>query len=293
MKKSKILSMFIVSTMLLAGCQSATDVAESVNTDSVTVSETTSIEKSVEDTETAIEDTEQVVSETVSETTSIEENNDVQVWVAAYAEKVYTELQSENGLTFENMYNPEYAFTVTPVNIGEENEMLKMNADIAFIDIDFDGIPEMFLGCHGTSHSAHIVYNLNGEKLGVVHSGYLSDISSFDGKLYFMNNMFSWVKAENGMPAITVNYLAATDSYTVNMYENSKCVNTVEDVKEEEITQYYEKFMEVSLKDIQDNKTDSVVRVIDYLRVPDTENYTETDIEACIASLLQQYINQI
>lgn len=104
------------------------------------------------------------------------------------------------------------------------------------------------------------------------------------------NATWGWTKLSEGLPKIYVDGMfTETGSNTVVVTKNGE-QQTFEGKTYEEVMDLYRTELGVEYEQLQG--TDGEIPftyVRDYLRVPDTENYTEDDIYNCIKGLLQKY----
>lgn len=281
----------LLAAVLLTGCRSGTEgqsgtVTETfsdTNAESSAKTETSAATTSVE---TTAEVTEKPAPDVYSE--------NVKAWAETFAGLVYAEL--ENNKTAET---PTELYPASSLETSEEALFnAAFNADIFFIDTDFDGVPELFAGGRGiTGTGSYTVYTADGVSYGNgLFAHYFDAYCIADGCMFAHSGSTGfdgWTKLCDGLPTIFCNGLLS-DEKTNNMtlrYSDGR-VQDFNGLTYDEAMDMYRKYLNVEyekLKFADDPENVPFAYARGVLKVPDPENYTEEDIYNCLAELLAEY----
>lgn len=303
-----VISITLVATLLCTAC-----VKETVQEDTVTSTSVTTLvlptETSVKTTTETVVTTEKMVEHTTEDTTSsLTENTtitdnltettavikaispEIDVIAQMYAHKLMERC------TYDKENKDAYS-QFRPLN-GVE---MGLQSVMALIDVDFDGIPELFAGICGTIGAGfYDIYTPNGETLGTdVYC--CSDLSSghiVDGVMYMFsgrNPNPGWVKLIVGTPSVMVqDWINTKDAVNpVEVHTSNGTVKYFEKQSMEDIKDLYKEYLAVNYDDLYltvDSPEYLCVR--GSLSVPDPMNYTEDDIYNCLVPLLNDYVMQ-
>lgn len=281
----------LLAVVLLTGCRSGTEgqsgtVTETfsdTNAESSAKTETSAATTSVE---TTAEVTEKPAPDVYSE--------NVKAWAETFAGLVYAEL--ENNKTAET---PTELYPASSLETSEEALFnAAFNADIFFIDTDFDGVPELFAGGRGiTGTGSYTVYTADGVSYGNgLFAHYFDAYCIADGCMFAHSGSTGfdgWTKLCDGLPTIFCNGLLS-DEKTNNMtlrYSDGR-VQDFNGLTYDEAMDMYRKYLNVEyekLKFADDPENVPFAYARGVLKVPDPENYTEEDIYNCLVELLAEY----
>lgn len=294
MKTNRILTT-IIAMMLLTSCTSAnTAPVVSAETSTATVTTTEELFETTKTIATTVPngDTVDTIVDIVTDETVYSEK--VQEWARNFARVVYAEL--------ENNKTTDTPTVLTPISITHEIsafDMDAMSADIFFLDTDFDGVPELFAGGHGTMGSGrYSVYGADGTMYGNAFFTWSIEDFYIDGMTLYApsgsNSTPGYTKLTQGLPQIHANGFAFIDGTNtdVKIDLGNNSVTDVSVTTNAEYEALYSQYLGVNYADLQLIDTSSTPYVRDYLRVPDPANYTEEDIYNCLVSLLDEYVAQ-
>ena len=303
-KVAFILSLVSVSTLVCTGCNRH-DNAQGVATLPLTneeypvAVESTDTNKTTETTaettfETTAETTAETTMETASEnavTTSNYTTQDIENWTRNFAHSLYTDIVN----TDVN------AAVIIPISTEHEIstfDVEAMLADIIFMDVNYDGVPEFFAGGHGTMGSGrYSVYDVDGNCYGT--EIFTWDLLSFetDGQTMYApigsNSTPGHVVLKQGLPQIYANgfaYIDGTPTDVIVKTTSGATVNTTVTTSEE-FEKLYQQYLNVDCTSLH-KISEETNYVRDYLRVPNPEDYTEDDIYACLLPLINAYVLQ-
>lgn len=172
-----------------------------------------------------------------------------------------------------------------------------MLADIFLIDVNNDGLPEMFAGGHGTAGGgSYSIYDTSGNCWGTDIITW--DVLSFetDGQNMYAtsgsNASPGHTKIVEGLPQIHANGFAFIECNTTEVTIETvagESINTTVTTTEE-FEALYAQYLDVDYATLSTIDEDTTVYVRDYLRVPDVNNYTEDDIYNCLVPMLNDYV---
>lgn len=232
---------------------------------------------------------------TSSLTELIAHNQDVQTQARIFANFVYEEL--ENNKISENptiLVPISCDYEISETGFAPE----AFCADTFFLDTNFDGVPELFVGGYGTMGTGrYSIYDAaNGSKYGnAFFTHRLDGFCIANGSMYVSsgNNWYhGWTKLCVGLPSVHIKLSSSeTELYDVDISINGE-KQTLEMLTFNEFKALYPKYLGVEYDDLQlIGKDEDIpfVYVRDYLRVPNPENYTEEDIYNCLVELLAEY----
>lgn len=292
MKKRNLVAALVGLYCVCTACESQNTANDALQNVATTQEQNTSImETTIDDSEKELE-----TSELVSEATEVVEDNtsvlDIDASAKVFAKLVYEEL--ENNKTAEN------PTTLKPISndyvVSDTGfDPTAFEADVFLVDTNFDGIPELFAGGHGTMGTGrYSVFTADGITYGnEMFTWWLDGFCVIDNAIYASsgsNYSWGWTKLCEGLPTIYVDgAFSETDLNTVVVAKNGE-QQTLEDQTYEEVMDLYRTELGVEYAQLQGSDGEiPFAYVRDYLRVPDTENYTEDDIYDCILDLLAQY----
>ena len=170
-----------------------------------------------------------------------------------------------------------------------------MEAELRLLDIDFDGVPELFTTSHGTMGTGgHSIYTADGQFYGYgLYTICFSDFMT-DGKAVYApsgsNSTFGYTKLAVGLPYVRTNgggFFNGLETPVNICTDGNKVETTIS--SEEEYQKLIEDSFGISYDSLQPIDLEYNRYISGYLRVPDPENYTEEDIYNCLLTLLQEY----
>ena len=208
----------------------------------------------------------------------------------AFAEQVFTALQNNKTADDPIPYAP-----ISTAHEIQSFDPEAMEAELRLLDIDFDGVPELFTTSHGTMGTGgHSIYTADGQFYG--YGLYTIDFSDFmtDGKAVYApsgsNSSFGYTKLAVGLPYVSTNggsfYIGLETPVNICI-DGNKTETTVS--SEEEYKKLIENSFGISYDSLQPVDLEHNRYISGYLRVPDPENYTEEDIYGCLLGLLREY----
>lgn len=289
----KKLFAIIISLAFLAGCTANEDTAvtETVGDAAAAVSETAKTPTTV---------TTETYEETTTETSAAAEkakeySDDVRKAARTFAKLVYREL--ENNKTAED---PTF---LVPISCSREIpetgfDSAALEADIFFIDTDFDGVPELFAGGHGAMGTGrYSVFTADGGTYG--NGSFAHNFCNFciaDGCMYVSsgsNSSWGWTKLCKGLPSVYFNgFWTETGANDVYITLADGTEQTVTGLTFDESKALYPEYLGVeydNLRSVGEDEDIPFIYARGLLEVPDPENYTEEDICNCLAELLAEY----
>lgn len=208
----------------------------------------------------------------------------------AFAEQVFAALQ--NNKTSDD------SIPYAPISTAHEIQSFDpeaMEAELRLLDIDFDGVPELFTTSHGTMGTGgHSIYTADGQFYGYgLYTICFSDFMT-DGKAVYApsgsNSTFGYTKLAVGLPYVRTNgggFFNGLETPVNICTDGNKVETTIS--SEEEYQKLIEDSFGISYDSLQPIDLENNRYISDYLRVPDPENYTEEDIYNCLLTLLQEY----
>lgn len=211
----------------------------------------------------------------------------------AFAEQVFAALQ--NNKTSDD------SIPYAPISTAHEIQSFDpeaMEAELRLLDIDFDGVPELFTTSHGTMGTGgHSIYTADGQFYGYgLYTICFSDFMT-DGKAVYApsgsNSTFGYTKLAVGLPYVRTNgggFFNGLETPVNICTDGNKVETTIS--SEEEYQKLIEDSFGISYDSLQPINLEYNRYISGYLRVPDPENYTEEDIYDCLLGLLQEYENQ-
>ncbi|MCH5348999.1 MAG: hypothetical protein J1E40_06730 [Oscillospiraceae bacterium] len=283
------------SSQLTESTQSVTEPETSEETMTTTEEETSEETTAATETEAGSEDTEE-------ETTSAGEGNipagdmtEAQIWASSYADFIYGKLVRGEGYEFNGI--PQEMTLLA----DEEVERAFMGyTDIFFCDIDFDSVPELFVGSHGaTGWMGAECYALDGTVIGSMTCSSGFELYEIDGVAYTegasANGTASYTRLTRGMPSVTTVYSWIDEIFTsVEVYNNDILEKQYENLDETETNNIIEEHLGVDI--VNYFRSSGERKMLPYVRgslhVPDVENYTVEDIYNCFEPYLILFLNQ-
>lgn len=211
----------------------------------------------------------------------------------AFAEQVFAALQ--NNKTSDD------SIPYAPISTAHEIQSFDpeaMEAELRLLDIDFDGVPELFTTSHGTMGTGgHSIYTADGQFYGYgLYTICFSDFMT-DGKAVYApsgsNSTFGYTKLAVGLPYVRTNgggFFNGLETPVNICTDGNKVETTIS--SEEEYQKLIEDSFGISYDSLQPINLEYNRYISGYLRVSDPENYTEEDIYNCLLTLLQEYENQ-
>ncbi|MBQ8780631.1 MAG: hypothetical protein IJZ72_03015 [Oscillospiraceae bacterium] len=207
-----------------------------------------------------------------------------------FAELVYQKLEDE-----KNSENPTGFF---PVDSDREQPKTSFdpegfNADIFLLDVNSDGVPELFAGTHGTmGNGNYTVFSADGTVYGSdIFSWNFIDYCQINETMYVKsgNNFYGgWVKLTEGLPSIYVhNYDLEGSSNEVDFRIGGEVKEKWTGLSFDEVKELYTEFLDVDYDKLKGQEDICHVRGV--LEVPDPENYTKEDIYSCLEALTAEY----
>lgn len=283
----------IMTAAVFAGCTAneGTAVTETAGRTAAAVSVTAKTTTTV---------TTEISEETTSEMSAVAEktkeySDDVRKAARTFAKLVYREL--ENNKTAED---PTF---LVPISCDREIPETGFDhdafeADIFFIDTDFDGVPELFAGGHGAMGTGrYSVFTADGETYGngrFAHN--FCNFSIADDCMYVSSgsiHSWGWTKLCEGLPSIYFNGFwteTGTNDLYITFADGTE--QTLTGLTFDEAKALYPKYLGVEYDDLRSVGEDEDIPFTyarGVLEVPDPENYTEEDIYDCLAELLAEY----
>lgn len=211
-------------------------------------------------------------------------------WAHNFAKGVYAELENNKTADDPTPFAPiSNNHEVTAFDIDA------MCADIFFLDVNDDDIPELFVGGHGTmGNGRYSIYDVDGNCFG--NDKFIWEIESFetDGQYLYApsgsNSLLGHTKLTQGLPKIYANgfaFMNGTPTEATIETAGSKIVVTID--SQSDFENLYSQYLNTDYNDLKVIDMNKYICIRDYLRVPDPENYTEEDIYNCLLTLLQEY----
>ena len=301
----------VFSLALLAGCSSESQPYEASEAITETVSETaaeTILSENTETTESASEttsETEIITEETSAESSAIttvsEETSestqaepDTEAWAHNFAAAVFAELENNKTSDTPTVLTP------MPMEVDDTDIFAGFESELFFLDVNFDGVPELFAGGHGQIGTGrYSIYAADGSSYGNDLFSYVPDVYSvYDNCIYASSgsNAFpGYVKLVPGLPQIHIDGNMAEEGNTVQIIDADGAETTLTDVSMEEYKALYSEYLGADYDALEDesNYASSEPCVVGTLRVPDMDNYSEEDIYNCIAPLLEEYMSAL
>lgn len=283
--KCLFLKILILFSILTACTTNQGNVYNKTITDSKTKVENTSSEDLTENFAEIISNKPEIKSQTTVIISKMPENHSQSVRELSkiYAASIMDKLAADS--------EDKYGFT--PMNMEDD---MSLNSVLCLIDIDFDGLPELFAGRVGTiGEGSFEVFKPDGSSIGTVTcaSGLGYGVQA-DGYIYVFsgrNPYPGWVKLVSGFPSIHIMGFADLEGSgnDVQILDGSS-EKILEGLTFEEYKALYPEYLGVDYDALTEhNETSDYIFAEGYLRVPDPENYTEEDIYNCLAELLSEY----
>lgn len=208
----------------------------------------------------------------------------------AFAEQVFAALQNNKTSDDPIPYAP-----ISAAHEIRDFDLEAMEAELRLLDIDFDGVPELFTTSHGTMGTGgHSIYTADGQFYGYgLYTICFSDFMT-DGKAVYApsgsNSTFGYTKLAVGLPYVRTNgggFFNGLETPVNICTDGNKVETTIS--SEEEYQKLIEDSFGISYDSLQPIDLEYNRYISGYLRVPDPENYTEEDIYNCLLTLLQEY----
>ncbi|MCM1328789.1 MAG: hypothetical protein NC253_05045 [Ruminococcus sp.] len=259
--------------------------------------------------ETTVRETETVTSESTSVTTVTSET--AAETESAAAENMPSDSARETarvfaGLVYAELENNKTAADPTvlaPVGIDREIPETGFDpdafaADIFFIDTDFDGVPELFAGGHGTMGSGnYTVYTAGGESFGRgIFAHYLDAYCIVNGCMFAGSGSTTyngWTKLCDNLPTVFSNgFLSEESANNMTLRYADGYERDFDGITYGEAMDMYSEYLGVEYGDLKPTGKDDEIPFAyarGVLEVPDPENYTEEDIYDCLVKLLAEY----
>ncbi len=228
--------------------------------------------------------------ETLRETSAVQTETDSGI-AKRFADMVYDELQ--NNKTSDD------PTTFAPISIDHEIpesgfDTEAFTADMILLDINSDGIPELFTGGHGAIGTGrYTVYSADEGSYG--NSTFSWSIDGFrivDGDMYVSsgsNSYWGWVKLCSGLPSIHFNGSMSETGSNVDVKTADGSEKSFSDITLDDVRELYNEYLGVDFDKLQCSDDNPGLYVRDTLRVPDPDNYTAEDIYSCLAPLVERY----
>lgn len=284
--RSKAILLCTVCLMLTACGKAVDDAQESLTEETTMITEVMETEKVSAASETAV-GSEAVPDISVSDTALSLPIEDI---AHAFAGQVFTALQNNKTADDPIPYAP-----ISTAHEIQDFDLEAMKAELRLLDIDFDGVPELFTTSHGTMGTGgHSIYTADGQFYG--YGLYTIDFSDLmtDGKAVYApsgsNSTFGYTKLAVGLPYVSTNgggfYIGLETP--VNICTDGNTIKTTIS-SEEEYKKLIEDSFGISYDSLQPIDLEHNRCISGYLRVPAPENYTEEDIYDCLLGLLREY----
>lgn len=238
--------------------------------------------------------TQNTVDETVTTTNTQIVNRsvafDVETLADTYAQIVIERIKADKETKEEyNRFRPLYA-----------DDFMKIHSLMYLLDVNFDGVPELFIGTSGTiGGGSYDIIKSDGTLLGKdVHCcSWLTDASVIDDVMYMFNGRGpnpGWVKLVEGTPSVTLQSWLNTEEAvnTVDVNKADGTIETFENQSLDDIKALYKQYLDVDYDLLHDNADAPATLISGVLTVPDPEQYTVIDISACVKALLEEYVVQ-
>lgn len=285
MKIKRIFTCALIVTMLTACSNTAVQPVESgTETQQATLTET------LPQTQQTTLDTQNSVTETNTQIVNAPIAFDVDTLADTYAQVVIERIKTDQETKEENnRFRPLYA-----------DDFMKINSLMYLLDVNFDGVPELFIGTSGTTGGgSYDIIKSDGTLLGKdVHCcSWLDSACVNDGVMYMFNGLGSnpgWVKFVEGTPSVTLHSWLNTEE-AVNIADVTKADGTVETFENQsldDIKKLYKQYLDVDYDLLQSTADATATLISGVLTVPDPEQYTVIDISDCVKTLLEEYVVQ-
>lgn len=165
---------------------------------------------------------------------------------------------------------------------------------IAFCDINFDNVPELFAGYHNMrGYCYYSVYGNEGVIADEISCGMCSKFLRIGNACYssthnLANKSHYWLQISDTTLEIAVQ--DCDDNTTFNVVVTSNDRNDKQNgVTLEEVDKIFFSEFGVTYTELKTAPENYVKSSMGHLTVPDPENYTEEDIYNCLAELLSEY----
>lgn len=287
MKIKRIFTCALIVTMLTACSNTAVQPVESgTETQQATLTET------LPQTQQTTLDIQNAVTETETNTQIVNAPIafDVDTLADTYAQVVIERIKADQETKEENnRFRPLYA-----------DDFMKINSLMYLLDVNFDGVPELFIGTSGTTGGgSYDIIKSDGTLLGKdVHCcSWLDSACVKDGVMYMFNGLGSnpgWVKFVEGTPSVTLHNWLNTEE-AVNIVDVTKAdgmLETFENQSLDDIKTLYKQYLDVDYDLLQSTADATATLISGVLTVPDPEQYTVIDISDCVKTLLEEYVVQ-
>lgn len=194
----------------------------------------------------------------------------------------------------EKLEHSKGKFDFMPVSMNSDN-MIELQSILILLDIDFDGIPELFAGCSSTIGAAtYEVFKSDGSSMGEAFCCSGLDMRvNINGVIYVFsgrNPYPGWVKLVDGLPSIYLtDFINKDGKNDVDLTTAEGEKKILNDLSLDEVKEVYTEYLGVDYDELYNQNYSDDIKIDGYLRVPDPENYTEEDIYNCLVKLLAQY----
>lgn len=168
---------------------------------------------------------------------------------------------------------------------------------IAFCDIDFDNVPELFAGYHNMrGYCYYSVYSNEGVIADEISCGMCSEFLHIGNACYsnthnLANKSHYWLQISDTILEIAVQDCDDNATFNVTVTSNDRN-DTQNGVTLEEVDKIFLSEFGVTYTELKNTSDNYVKFSMGYLEVPDPENYTEEDIYNCLLPLFAEYEKQ-
>lgn len=230
------------------------------------------------------------VSDSQTETTAdqVKEDN---VTARKFAKMVFAELQDNKTSDDPTTFAPIRSDREIPESGFDPEEL---TADIILLDTNFDGIPELFTGGHGSMGTGrYTVYSADSGSYGnSCFTWWLEGFCIVDGDMYASTGSagsWGWVKLCDGLPSVRFDGWVADTGNDVDVTMADGSEKRFSDISFDDAKALYIEYLGVDFDSLGSSDDIPFIYVRDVLEVPDTDNYTEEDIYSCLAPLVEKY----
>ena len=231
--------------------------------------------------------------ETLRETSAVQTETDSGI-AKRFADMVCDELQ--NNKTSDD------PTTFAPISIDHEIpeggfDPEEFTADMILLDINSDGIPELFAGVSGTVGAGkYDFYSQDGTLFGtIICRAGLDCGKAVDGAVYIdsgRNSYPGWTKLTAGCPSIHItdftDFDGADNDVDIAMSDGTE--KTLTGLTFDDVKALYPEYLGVDYDVLAEPPAGAEYNCLEgTLAVPDPDNYTAEDIYSCLAPLVERY----
>lgn len=191
-----------------------------------------------------------------------------------------------------------FGFTAISKDIDADAGMNGITSILFIMDINFDGVPEVFAGTASTIGGAEYdVFAADGTFWGNVQCTDYTPVSFVIDNVAYetsgVSNTIKHIKYIEGLPSISSgnHIVSSTEEMCSDVTVRTSNGEIIEkgSMSIDDLNNLYVEYFNISWDVITNIEYIELQNVQGYLQVPDPENYTEEDIYNCLYDLLTQY----